>query len=514
MAVSFVLVALASVVPSSGTAQDLERGAELYDRWCAECHGFAGAGDGAAASYMLPRPRDFTMGLYQIRTTANGELPTDADMARVIELGMPGTAMPGWESEFSSAEISDLVAYIKGFSQFFERFGAPDPLQFGKPPRLTDEGLANGRRLYEEIECFKCHGDLGRSDGSSAPTLQDDLDFPTRPADLTKNWTFNGGGTVEDIYRRLRTGLDGSPMPSFSDLLDSGFMTEDDLWNLAQYVRSLSQAEPPRVREVIAAGRVEGALPTGPGDPAWDAVDPFYVPMVGQIIVEPRWFGPTVDGLWVRALHDDRDLALLVAWTDPSRSPDPAWAEWQGWIAASLHGGLGPDETGPLPDRLTVQFPVAAPTGRERPYFLLGDTRRPVYLWDWSSDAEGAVEARASGIGTENPLGDVGGLRSAATWDRGEWRVQFDRGLGTADSTAAIQFRQGQAIPIAFFAADGSNGESGARMSISSWYSVYLEQPTSTTVYLSPLLAMLLTAGLGLAVVWRAQRREEETTHT
>jgi hypothetical protein len=82
--------------------------------------------------------------------------------------------------------------------------------------------------------------------------------------------------------------------------------------------------------------------------------------------------------------------------------------------------------------------------------------------------------------------------------------------LVAADTASALGFRPGVAIPIAFFAWDGSNGESGAQMAVSSWYSIYLEEPTPTTVYVSPVLAMLVTAGLGVLVVWRAQRREEE----
>src|SRR2546427_6984193 len=49
--------------------------------------------------------------------------------------------------------------------------------------------------------------------------------------------------------RRLRTGLDGTPMPSFSDLIDQKFLTDEQLWRLAQYVRSLSPAETPRSEE-------------------------------------------------------------------------------------------------------------------------------------------------------------------------------------------------------------------------------------------------------------------------
>ncbi|NIR45635.1 MAG: c-type cytochrome [Gemmatimonadetes bacterium] len=495
-------------IATPALAQDTERGRELYDRWCAECHGTDGAGEGSAAAYMMPRPRDFTTGLYQIRTTANGELPTDADLVRVIEDGMPGTAMPGWESKFSDDEVRDLVAYIKDFSDFFELFGAPEPLEFGDRPGADAEALAEGRRLYEQIECWKCHGDRGRGDGPSAPTLQDDLDFPIRAADLSENWNFNGGGRVQDIYRRLRTGMDGTPMPSFSDLIDSGFMTDEQMWYLAAYVRSLSPPERPRVRDVIAARRVEGRVPAAADDSAWNAVPPYYVPLVGQIIEQPRWFAPGVDGLYIRALHDGATLALRVTWHDPSQSPDPDWLEWQGWVAETVQPAPEAEPTALLPDRLVVQFPTAIPTGRERPYFLMGDSRRPVYLWEWSSDA-GAHEAWASGLGTRAPL-DGGDLSAAAEWEAGAWTVVFQRPLAAADTATTLSFRSGVAIPIAFFAWDGSNGESGAQMAVSSWYSIYLEEPTPKTVYVSPVLAMLVTAGLGVLVVWRAQRREVE----
>src|SRR5206468_10159418 len=81
--------------PRSLAAQDTTAGRVVYVKWCAGCHGDGGAGDGPAAAYMLPRPRNFTGGLYKIRTTASGQLPTDADLLRAIDEGLPGSAMPG-----------------------------------------------------------------------------------------------------------------------------------------------------------------------------------------------------------------------------------------------------------------------------------------------------------------------------------------------------------------------------------------------------------------------------------
>src|SRR3989454_8436564 len=93
---------------------------------------------------------------------------------------------------------------------------------------------------------------------------KDDAGFPIYAADLHQSWRFRGGPTAADIYRRLRTGLDGTPMPSFSDLIDQKFLTDEQLWRLAQYVRSLSPAETPDVRDVIHAAQIAGALPAAP----------------------------------------------------------------------------------------------------------------------------------------------------------------------------------------------------------------------------------------------------------
>ena len=85
MMIALLLVAL--------VVQDTSAGRHVYGKWCAGCHGDNGAGDGAGARHMIPPPRDFTVGLYQIRSTASGELPTDADLLRSIDEGLFCTAM-------------------------------------------------------------------------------------------------------------------------------------------------------------------------------------------------------------------------------------------------------------------------------------------------------------------------------------------------------------------------------------------------------------------------------------
>ena len=485
-----------------------------------------------AAGTMLPRPRDFTTGLYQIRATPSGAMPSDDDIGRIVDDGMPGTAMPGWRENLSADERRDVVAYIKTFSAAFERDPA-DPVELGDAPGESEEGLAEGREIFEKIECWKCHGRAGRADGQSAPTLEDDQDLPIRAADLSENWHFNGGGTTEDIMRRLMTGLNGTPMPANADLIDAEVVTRDQLWRVAQYVRSLSPDEAPQAREVVRAARVEGELPAGTDDPAWEQAERYYVPLVGQIVVKPRWFAPTVDGVWVQALHDDREVAVRLVWHDPSRSPDPRWDEWTAKVRATMEPELGEaaaadttatdvqeanrDSTavapaaapaGSLPDALVVQFSTVIPAGMERPYFLMGNDREPVYLWSWRSDRDGIQEAVGRGFARTEPLTvGEGAVAGADSFDQGEYRLVARRPLDGGGIENRLTFETGRPIPVAVFAWDGSNGESGTQGSISTWYFLYLDRPTSPAVYLAPLVAMLLTAALGVVVVARAQRR-------
>lgn len=504
------------LVASAAWAQESVPGQATYEKWCAGCHGVEGRGDGPGAISMLPQPRDFTTGLYQIRSTPSGELPTDDDILRMIDEGMPGSSMPGWKDYLSADERRDLVAYLKSFSRFFEDEEAPPPVDVSGAPGVSEEGIAEGRELYEQIECWKCHGMQGRGNGPSAPTLEDDWDFPVRAADLTEPWAFNGGGSVEAIFTRLMTGLNGTPMPSFADLIDSEFMTREQLWRVAQYVHSLAP-ETPVVREVVRAALVE-TLPSGVDDEAWDSVERFYIPLVGQIIEEPRWFVPTVDGAWVQAAHDGVDLALRVTWHDPSQSPDPEWEEWRLKVAGLLNGedaAIAPadaDTVGAIgeahpADAFAVQFPTTIPEGMKRPYFLMGSAEEPVYLWYWRSDAPGVGERLARGLAEMSDL-ESEALVGEAVFDEGEWRLAMRRSL-QADGDR-LELAGGAPIPIALYAWDGSNGEYGTQGAISTWYFLYLDEPTTNAVYALPAAATLLTALLGLVIVARAQRRQRD----
>jgi len=251
------LLMLLGVLPQSvfaanlGTDEQQAAGEKLYEKHCAQCHGDKGDGQGPSALYFQPQPRDFTKGKYKIRTTPNGELPTDSDLKQIIHQGMAFrpegayTVMPPWP-KLSDEQIIELVYYLKTFSPRFSdsELNNPKVVSIPEPPALSRDSAEKGRVVYEKNECIKCHGLLGRGDGRSAPTLKDDWENSIRPADLTMKWTFRGGGTRKDMFRTVSTGLNGTPMPSFADNLKPA-----EAWDLVHFLRTL---QPLRTPEAMA----------------------------------------------------------------------------------------------------------------------------------------------------------------------------------------------------------------------------------------------------------------------
>jgi hypothetical protein len=104
--------ALAAVKPSKpmpeATEAFLEAGRTIYFRRCSFCHGLLGDGEGPAAKYLDPRPRDFTLGTFKFRTTKSGELPTNEDLFRTVSRGLPGTVSARTTAGRSSATSRPL----------------------------------------------------------------------------------------------------------------------------------------------------------------------------------------------------------------------------------------------------------------------------------------------------------------------------------------------------------------------------------------------------------------------
>jgi mono/diheme cytochrome c family protein len=143
--------------------------------------------------------------------------------------------MMAWKSFLSDAQARTIVGYLKSLSP---RFASEPPRPIAVSAELPDTpaNVEAGRAVYEKLKCAACHGTDGKGAGAIAQAFKDDWGAPTRATYLTEPWTFRGGATVRDIYLRFRTGMNGTPMPSFL-----GAATDPELWQLAVYVKSLGR---------------------------------------------------------------------------------------------------------------------------------------------------------------------------------------------------------------------------------------------------------------------------------
>ena len=225
----------APAAPAAATNAAAARGKSVYDKHCVECHGKTGRGDGPAAPLLTERPRDFTAGRFKLRSTESGSIPTDEDLLRTVRQGVYGSSMPSWDKVLSDAEIQDVIVYVKTFSPRFTSELA-SAVTLGPQVPSSPESIGRGRVVFDRLGCGRCHGTDGRGTGAMATEFVDDWNQPLFAANLTEPWTFHGGGTSRDIYLRFRTGMSGTPMPSYKETA-----TDAEMWDLANFVVSLAR---------------------------------------------------------------------------------------------------------------------------------------------------------------------------------------------------------------------------------------------------------------------------------
>ena len=233
-------------------------GKKLYRRYCVGCHGPLGDGNGDNAQWVDPRPRDFVAATFKCRSTPTGTLPTDQDLFNSVSRGFTNSNMPHWDSLPAQNRI-DLVAYLKTFSPRWQSEKAGDPIKIPPEPAVTAQSITHGGELFQKMECWKCHGQQGRGDGPSAATLTDSKDQPIRPynfADGKDDSRFKCGGTNDDLYRIFMTGVDGTPMPSFADVIQP-----NDAWDLVHFLRTLQVHRHSKENDVAKGAGIKAPAP-------------------------------------------------------------------------------------------------------------------------------------------------------------------------------------------------------------------------------------------------------------
>ncbi|MBA4190476.1 MAG: hypothetical protein C0467_21020 [Planctomycetaceae bacterium] len=281
----------------------LARGSVVYRRWCLQCHGPTGAGDGAHAIELAAMPRDYRQGIFKFVTAfpkpdpkqpkkgmgPSGK-PRRADLARTIRKGLDGSMMPAFPT-IGDKELDDLVSYvihlsIRGETEFATIARAMQPTEddpdFGGmelawlfdqnlmfvlynwglaarspipiPPenvRTDDDRLLSAFKGYKhynsaEFGCAACHVNYGRE-----PQLKWDMwGGVVQPRNLPLG-VYRGGRQGEDLYARLYGGIYPSGMTAFHTTLATGptYLDQPDkIWNVVHFLQALAD---PRARQQL-----------------------------------------------------------------------------------------------------------------------------------------------------------------------------------------------------------------------------------------------------------------------
>lgn len=261
--------------PTVESNRRLLEGQAVYRKRCTQCHGNSGDGNGPTAKYLYPRPRDYRRGVFKFTSTPTGVRPRREDLVQTLERGIPGTSMPSFKL-LPQRERDAVVEYVLSLTHrgelerqlvqwvesgeeipadaeerkevvteqvqlIQERWSEAEfdvVLPVTPQPRFTAEHVERGRVAFQKRECFKCHGPDGRAQNEEAlkSKLLDDWGHPTRAADLTSGM-LRGGGRPLDVYRRIHSGVKGTPMPGHAQSLAA---EPDTLWDLTAFVLSVS----------------------------------------------------------------------------------------------------------------------------------------------------------------------------------------------------------------------------------------------------------------------------------
>lgn len=520
--------------PDLGTDAQRESGKRVYEKYCSQCHGDKGDGEGYATPHVLPKPRDFTKGKFKVRSTPTGALPTHQDIVSIIRRGMPYTSMPAWPN-LTDQEVTDVAYYIKSFAAEFSNAElVPKPVELPSAPKSTNESIELGKKLYVETGCVKCHGTLGRGDGPSAPTLKDDWGNQLRPANLAQSFTFRGGSSREDIFRTISTGFNGTPMPGFVDALPP-----EQRWAITDYIVSLSGPGDPGYTNLVVAKHVLDPIDLTKGAANFESARPARFPIVGQIMEPGRSFAPPTTSVVVQAIYDADSIAVLVRWhdlrADKAGKAGPALPvpieEEEGAVPAPAGD---PAQTAPavvdpfadpaaaeaeappseFNDAVAIQVPSQIPTGARKPYFIFGDAQNSVDLWFFDLAQSAPLQFTGKGSADIKPS-ESGEVTGVANYDQGEWSVIFKRPLRPS---SGARFTPGEFMPIAFSVWDGFSRERGNKRGLTLWYSLYME-PEIVPSAVGPMIkTALVILGLELIVIalvrsrYRARNRAADST--
>ena len=288
--------------PPAKTAELGENG--LYRQLCASCHGESGQGRGPVAASQNPYPREFRHGIFKYKNTPRKYKPTKEDIAKTLRRGLSGSQMPLF-NKLSSEQMDALVDYVIFLSirgEFERKLLYNATYEMDEKDRVYSVSYkgsqdSESKKKYEsQIESAE---EILTGIVDVWVESADSVEKFEMPDDWTKDWTtkigikptdtdlllplmargalkpqplvprnivegkFRGGREPMELYRRIRYGIVGAPMPAATVVKssDEKGLQEADLWHLVNYV--LSIAAPPEAA-IETKALVASPLPKRP----------------------------------------------------------------------------------------------------------------------------------------------------------------------------------------------------------------------------------------------------------
>lgn len=242
-----------------------------------------------------------------------------------------------------------------------------------------------------------------------------------------------------------------------------------------------------------------------PWDSVWDGAPSREVALSAQNIAPP-FGGGTVQGLTARALHDGRQLYVLLEWADDA--PNDAVNGFEDFS-----------------DAAAIQFPAAAADGL--PPFTMGGPGSPVNIWQWKAVWQTDIDSGFATLQTRypdtvtdgyqnegdplnrpaefvgNPLAqrdhdspvenliaegfgtlthaDTQDVAGSGAWRDGQWRALFARPFVPADDSLA-SFEVGTGTNVAFAVWDGGSDDRNGVKSIATYVELTIGEGAAAAV--------------------------------
>lgn len=193
--VLFISALIVSLASAAAFAGDAKKGEELYQNYCAACHGDKGQGRGGPMGW-------FTGGGGEVSGLIGNQLSgqnflamaTDDYLRKSILEGRPGRPMIAWKGTLNDSQVNDIIAFLRTWQK---------PMTH--PIKLSNERVwgdpAAGKENFAMF-CYECHGKNGEGT-DLGPALNNQAFLDAASDDFIKQTMIMGrDGTVMRPFRK------------------------------------------------------------------------------------------------------------------------------------------------------------------------------------------------------------------------------------------------------------------------------------------------------------------------